>query len=163
MTHSIRIDRLDILIVTDAKPLVRILADMLRARLSSWSGHVAVSHIGITTATRRVINMYLNAQPGVRTPRTDTKFLMAVFGLGQDGKPTAAANAWLGENPSAHIYYYVLDGVQKVQGRPALAHIKPSTLADRDALYDLVWGPILEKARNRHPHDDPEGLRNLIP
>jgi hypothetical protein len=163
MTHSIRINRLDILIVTDAKPLVRILADTLRARLSSWNGHVAVSHTGISAATRRAINIYLNAQPGVRTPRTDTKFLIAVFGLGQDGRPTAAADAWLGENPSAHVYYYVPDGVEKVQGRPALAHIKPSSLADRGALCDLVWGPILEKARNRHPQDDPEGLRNLIP
>jgi hypothetical protein len=160
--RSIRDDRLDILIVTDAVPVAITLTEMLRDILASRSGHVRVSYIRMAGAMREVIDVCLDVQPGERTPRTHTKFLIAVVGLQDDGKPTAAANTWLDENPSAYLYYYIPDGVQKVQGRPALGHIKPSTLADRDALYDLVWRPILEKARNCDPRNDPEDLRHLI-
>jgi hypothetical protein len=159
---SMGIHVLNILIVTDVVPAARTMTETLRGILASRSGIVRVMDIDMLGAMQPVIDVCLGVRPGQPTRRTDTGLLMALVGLQEDGNPTADANAWLDDNPSAYLYYYIPDGVQKVRGRPALAHIKPSTLANRDARYDLVWEPILEKARSRDPQDDPEGLHNLV-
>jgi hypothetical protein len=157
------VSRLDVLIVSDMTAVGLILTAAVRDGWPQHYGSGRLRYHDLSCASQEVIDECLALPHGARTPRAWTRLVVAVVRLQNDGTPTATATTWLDSNPSALLYYYVPDGVETVRGRPALGLIKPPALLRRDRLYTFVMGPILEKARNRDPENDPEGLRHLLP